>query len=83
MMEDSERYTEICKHEFAELKAGNTEILNVLKGTNGSIGLCERVRANERFRAMIVRIVGVIGGAVLIQVILAVVQWFRAGPPPP
>lgn len=37
-----------CKHEFAELKESNAEILRVLKGHNGTTpGLIERVRVLE------------------------------------
>lgn len=74
-MDESERYTEICKPAFDEIKEDTSKILRILEGANGAPGLCERVRANEKFRKYILGVVSAVFLIVAGQLIAAIVEW--------
>ena len=46
-MTHDETFTKFCKPELDEIKGTQLEIVGILKGKNGGIGLCERVRKLE------------------------------------
>ena len=47
-MDEQERFDEICKPCFDELKKGNAEIIALLKGKNGDPGLLDDMRIMKK-----------------------------------
>jgi len=68
-----ELYGMVCKDRFDAIDEKQDRILNLLTGTNGSTGLCERVRSNTRV------VKAILGGMVFVLVLVAkdVYVWIK------
>ena len=76
-MDEQERFNEICKPCFDELKKGNAEILQILKGKNGDAGMLDDVRQlKSRWKAIFTAI-GVLFGALIVQIIAWIASKFQ------
>ena len=76
-MDEQERFNEICKPCFDELKAGNKEILEILKGRNGNAGMLDDVRQLKSRWKSIFTAIGVLFTALVIQILAWIVGKFQ------
>jgi len=67
-MDEQERFSEICKPCFDELKRGNAEIIQLLKGKNGDPGLLDDVRQLKSRWKTIFAAIGVLFAAAVAQI---------------
>lgn len=78
-MDEQERYDLICGPAFKDLKSGQDEMLEILRGDNGNPGLLHRVRKLESaYKAFIAGGVFILC-AVVIQIVPDIVKWARGG----
>ena len=76
-MNEQERFNEICKPCFDELKQGNAEILRLLRGRNGDPGLLDDVRQLKSRWKTIFAAIGVLFSAIAVQFVHWVWGIFR------
>ena len=66
-------FNKFCKSEFNAIKNGQKEVIDILKGTNGAPGLCERIRNLERrWKIVIAAIIFLIA-----NIAVSVIDWVR------
>jgi hypothetical protein len=70
-------YEMVCKERFDKIDLDNKEIISTLKGTNGTPGLCERMRTMEKTYTKVIAAAIFVLCAVVLQIIETLFNWLK------